>query len=837
MSFTFANLPGTQVITVDGGLAAVNTPTTQSILVLGTSAIGPANSPYQVVSLATAAQLFGLAGTLVRGMSECAAYCDNIFLVRIGTAQGSFVCGQDLGAAAAPLGTPLYAWSNFAGTQNVFVFPAPSPAVAGALLTTASFTTLDVTAAPILSAVESTDPVTGDDIVILTVASAFAGVAEAFPLDTGAASISQFLATVIVPEVAGQIINAGDNITIASATTTALDGTWTVLSSTYNAGFWTLTFNVTTQTAAYASQTAGTLTDNSVNLDADVAAGTGTVTVAATPGFTITLGEVAATAGNDYRVWYDNGVLTLWLNGAVVYSNDPAININTGDSEVSGTAIAGLPINNGAVPNVDTFSNALPLVVAAELVTTSPFQSPVFNAPQTGIGLTSRQLYIAQQNAMNILQGFPVDIVVTPGALSDNPNVAFYQSGNSATANNNPVTNPNSLDWLWTGVDVNGEPIYQWASEATFWQFDNTSTGAVSTKLQGTDVTATPTAVLFTNPITRLDSGVGSSFAIQPSGFHEVNFAYQLARFCAAQSEAPQADVGGCFGFIGCNGPASLSDFSLPAVRKWIGFLPVYSPTSTTGIPVSAGSGLLGIPFLVGAPASVLNVACADISTGRVPGLFTSDSGEYDGGPEIDANGYPVQCGAYLAVQGDYVLQSNGFGTYVGNIAGAVAGLVSSLDQQKAVTNKALAGVSQLYRASLQQLDSLTFADIDMLRFTGQGNLPVCLHDKTSATVVSDYTLTLRQRIKFLVIQTLLLEASNYIGNSTNDGLALTALKTALDSDCLNLQKRGYLQSYNFTITSTASQQKVGQASIQISFVPANELVQLDATIGINLGA
>jgi hypothetical protein len=111
------------------------------------------------------------------------------------------------------------------------------------------------------------------------------------------------------------------------------------------------------------------------------------------------------------------------------------------------------------------------------------------------------------------------------------------------------------------------------------------------------------------------------------------------------------------------------------------------------------------------------------------------------------------------------------------------------------------------------------------------------LHDKTAATAASDYTLTLRQRIKFLMIETLLSEAENYIGNGTNDGLSLTALSTALTSDFLNLQKRGYISGYNFTITSTAAQQKIGQASIQVSFVPADELLQLNCTIGINLNS
>src|SRR5208283_883037 len=103
--FTFANLPGVQVQTVDGGLAAVNTPTNQSIMVLGTSATGPANSPYQVVSVATATTLFGLNGTLIRGMSEAAVYCDNVYLMRIGTAQGTLLVGHTGAPVLGPSNT------------------------------------------------------------------------------------------------------------------------------------------------------------------------------------------------------------------------------------------------------------------------------------------------------------------------------------------------------------------------------------------------------------------------------------------------------------------------------------------------------------------------------------------------------------------------------------------------------------------------------------------------------------------------------------------------------------------------------------------------------------
>ena len=850
MSFTFANLPGVQVATVDGGLAAVNTPTTQSIMVIGTSAIGPSNSPFQVVSLATAASTFGLNGTLIRGLSEAAAYCDNVSLFRAGTAQGTFTVGAT-SSGTESFGTTAFAFSNAAGTLYTYGVnlgvdlytpsaPIPSDVFPGALLTTTGFTDTDfkITSLPIVSVDRLHNRIT----VAISPAAIPSTVVGALTA-TGNASITSHVATVTFTQVDTAVFTVGDLINVASATNASLDVASTpVLSAVLSSGVWTITYATAAATLASSAEAAAQLTNLSA-LTATVN-GTGSVAVSANSGFTVTLGQVDSAANTRYSVWYADGVLTLWLDSAIVYSNDPSININTGDSSVSGQPIGGAYVNNGVAGNPDSLSNSLTIAQAISLTPSAPDIAPSYVAPATGIGLTSRQLYIAQQNAMNLLQGFPIDIAVVPGALADNPNVAFYVYGTPTSWVNNPgdsahpavPANTNALDWLWTGVDYYGNPVYQWASETLFWDSNNTPHS--SWPLQGSSTPVTPVAYNFTSAATRLAQGVGSG-NVQQNGFHEVSFAYQLARFCAAQSEAPQVDNGGCLGFIGTSGPASLSNFSLPAVKTWIGYLPTYA-VNGAGItyPSVSGSGLLGIPFLVGASSNTLNQACADFANGfRLPGLFATDSGEYDGGPEIDQNGFKIDDGAYLSVQGDYVLQSNGYGTYVGSIAGVVAGLTSSLDQLKAITNKQLAGVSQLYRASLNQLDALTFADVDVLRFQGQGALPVLLHDKTAATTASDYTLALRQRIKFLMIQTLLAEAQNYIGNGTNDGLALTSLKTALDSDCLNLQKRGYISSYLFTITSTPAQQKVGQASIQVSFVPANELVQLNATVGINLNA
>jgi hypothetical protein len=59
-------------------------------------------------------------------------------------------------------------------------------------------------------------------------------------------------------------------------------------------------------------------------------------------------------------------------------------------------------------------------------------------------------------------------------------------------------------------------------------------------------------------------------------------------------------------------------------------------------------------------------------------------------------------------------------------------------------------------------------------------------------------------------------------------------MKTALDKRFLDLQKRGYISRYSFPISTTLAEQRIGHASIDITFMPADELVQLTVTVGIS---
>jgi hypothetical protein len=610
-------LPGINVNTVDGGLASTQAPKAHSVLIIGTSAQGVINQPYQVTDRAKAALEFGLAGNLVRSMEEAAANSDNIILFRMG---------------AKP----------------------------------------------------------------------------------------QVLAGIGVE--------------------------------------------------------------------------TGT---SATAGFSLSFGQASATANTDYTLWYKAGVVAVYYQGSLVFTNDPAAPVDTGDITVTGSIAGntGLQIGTGTAYSATA---AITVQAASVLAGATATPAPTLTAAVTGVGLTGRQSFIAYLEAADLLEGYQAEELVVPAATLDAPNVAFYVSTDATTAANNPAVNADALDWLQVSVDAYGNSTYHWASELV------DSTGAVAA------------AYVPTSAAQRLTGG-----------YYEANWGYALANFAAQVSSLNQT----CIAFIGTSAPPT---YKLVDVRKWVGFLPKFD---VNGNVTAAGAGLLGNPYLLGTNVSKLNTFTFDYSTGyRQPGFFQTASGQYDDVAQLDRNSNPIDIGAYLHVVADQAILSNGYANnYVANLATWVAGFCSVLDQKNALTNKAQA-VKQLpglvYTSG--QLDALTQAKINVLRNKGLYASPAMLHDFTAATDASDYTELLRVRIKGLVISTMLAIGDPFIGSSSLDGLQLTSLKTALDNGLVELQKRGYISNPQVTISTTNAEAKIGHADLFLTFHAADELVQLNAYVGLS---
>ena len=557
---------------------------------------------------------------------------------------------------------------------------------------------------------------------------------------------------------------------------------------------------------------------------AGVGANTGSVSV---PGVTLSFGQVISSVDTSYSIWYGltggTPALYVWYGTQLVYAND-AYNdehVDTGDVTVTGTLTGtGLTLGSGS----PSLANALTVSAAAAATPQTNKPAPTFTAAVIGTGLTGRQLYVAIAEALELLDIYPVDSLCVPDVEFDNPNVAFYNVVTDPNGVNNPATNPDALDWLAVATDAAGNKVYKWASETV--DSNGNTTDANNVPL----VSETFTSATQRSAATWQPKGT----TITVTGYGEVNFAHLLASFAYKQEKIGQA--GTCLVFIGTSGPAT---FKLVDLRTWAGFLPEYDPTvvdqvGNADIKVLVdGSGLLGNPYLAGCTGARLHVAATDAVTGRTAGLFLSGD-YYDSPAEIDKNGNPIDLGAYVHVVADVAIMANGFKNgYASNLANYAAGYTAGMDEKVNLTNKPVKA-TQLWKPNSVQLDSATQIGVNFLRFKGNNSLPVFTHGQTAATNASDYKNLLRQRIKGLVVDTLRTTADPFIGASSIDGLQIQALQTALNNKLLALQKRGYIANFSFTITTTPAQQRIGHAQIDITFSPADELIQLDASVAVS---
>jgi hypothetical protein len=515
-----------------------------------------------------------------------------------------------------------------------------------------------------------------------------------------------------------------------------------------------------------------------------------------TAGFDISFATCSVDTSTRYKIWYKAGVLAVYLDGNLVFSNESGKAVDTGDITITGliTGNTGLVIGTGASP---ALSGAVALSSLPNGTTDTP--KPTLTAAVTGVESnqqTGRKLFVAFLKAADLLDGIQVEQLVVPDAKIDQPNIAFQAEDGDVV--NDPTTNVDAFDWLKTTTDAFGAKVYQWASETV------DSTGAT---------------VEAAGPFTTYSSRLTAEY-------HEVNWGHVLAVFASRVSKLSNQ----CIAFIGTSAPKT---FKLGDVRRWIGYLPTYGSTGAVSV---AGSGLCGIPYLVGTTAAKLHEACQDASSGRVDGFFETAEGVYDGGTLVtDKNGNPVDIGAYLHVVADQGILTNGYSrAYAANLAATVAGFCSMLDEKSALTNKAIR-VMQIPGLTYipGQLDSLTQAKVNVLRSKGLGVPPALLHDMSAATEASDYTTLLHNRVKGRYIQTLLSVADKFIGESSLDGLQLQALKTALDQALVELSKRGYGRNAQVVISTTPGEQRLGHATIDLTFQPADELIQLTAQVGL----
>lgn len=519
------------------------------------------------------------------------------------------------------------------------------------------------------------------------------------------------------------------------------------------------------------------------------------------------------TAGTDYKIFYNDttfrAIVTRAADGVVVYDNYPTVpdsRIDLGEVAFSGTF-------SGAAGDIGTLS--VPLTFAAA----GSVSGAVYTAGTDGTSLSRMKTWECLYDAYKLLADVSFDFVVPMGVYLDDRNTQDFTTAQISSLQTGApwASAGNAYPTAGDNFDVLGKVfVEEYHGKNYFWW----------------DLNRTATAEIW--PV-----GIGSSSAtvkasggsLATSDYHEVNFAYDLARFTFEQSENNTE----CLGVVGVKPPASLS---LADVAAWVGSAPVSVLTSGDYIISTNGTGLLGNKFMAGRKGnggSGLPAFTVDGIDGLAGGGFIAKDGSpfMDGSTDLkDVNDKLVDLGKYISVVGAQAILSNPARdvSYISTAAAGYAGFASSLAPNSAPTNKVVEGVRLPFKLNLQKLDNLSSSKYVM--YQGKSKGIIVSDAPTAARAESDYTRLSTVRIVKAVLDAIRAAGDPFIGEPIT-GARLAALDTAVEQALSKLTKAAYLQRYQHKVTSTPADQVLGHARIDLVLVPAFELRQISVTVSL----
>ena len=200
-----------------------------------------------------------------------------------------------------------------------------------------------------------------------------------------------------------------------------------------------------------------------------------------------------------------------------------------------------------------------------------------------------------------------------------------------------------------------------------------------------------------------------------------------------------------------------------------------------------------------------------------------------------DVDNNAIDLGKYLSViaGGDIVLNSQRLGQYSVNSPAAFAGFLSQLAVNSAPTNKVLKYARGLrVKYSNAQLDRLTANRYITLKYKGDGTTVAVVDAMQASAPGSDYERTATMRAVRELANEIREVADPFLGepNTTQQRNALSAL---LDKRLGQHKEAGTMKDYGFQLLATPYDELVGQATIELTIVPAQELRRITTVISL----
>jgi len=519
-------------------------------------------------------------------------------------------------------------------------------------------------------------------------------------------------------------------------------------------------------------------------------------------GVTITTGVLDDSAGTDYSMYWDNTsgnqrlVVKNVESDVIVYDRD--YSLPTATTDLGEVFVSGVPVDSEGSDIGDQY-NFLTLFDVSEEVFVPPDDGVTLTPGTDGTTPSRMKLYEYLYNAYLLLENQDFDYVVPMDVYLDDDNVADGDTFSAVPSATYPVkSSADDILLYFYAEEYNGEWMFWWRK---------------------TKLTGNPDIYPSLTYATESPSGVD----LATTAFHEVNFAHQLGMFCHTISENSNE----CIGFIGVKPPVSIG---MSDVKTWLGKLPTYTVDSSGNATIASagddGTGLLGNKFMAGKYGFRANVAYG--------GFIATEDGFLDGTELEDRGGNVIDIGKYLNLVGQWSTLYNSFDTFgLGYIAPqptTYCGFVSTLDPKSAPTNKVIAGTTLPFRINNTTLDSL--AGLGYVFYQSKPKGIVVADAPTAARPDSDYRRLTTVRICKEVIDAIRAVADPFIGEA-GGAPQRAALQTAIEGALGKLQKGGYIQRYELSITQTAAERVNGFATVELALVPAFELRQITLVISL----
>ena len=310
------------------------------------------------------------------------------------------------------------------------------------------------------------------------------------------------------------------------------------------------------------------------------------------------------------------------------------------------------------------------------------------------------------------------------------------------------------------------------------------------------------------------------------------SFGYQLADLCQRSTD----DFDSCIGVLGTEPVTGTGTISLSELSTWVTAVAAFDTSTINGTAFTTFDGVTdaggdGVPDTFAYWQTSDNL----IPVGSPPSA--------DGQVVKDDNNNPIDIGKNISVvAGEYrfanalaprVSAANGY--YDNTGAAAYAGKIASLAPWDAPTNKPIAGPTLIRNFSLTQANTLSGKRFVVFRDRG-GSVRVvnamtgAYNISTSAR--SDFVRLTTVRIVHDAADRIRTVCDPFIGKA-NNGPTLQAMRAEIDQTLGKLQKLGALRRFDFTVLATPAMQILGQATVQVTLVPAFEITEITQNISL----